>query len=452
MAGHAIVVPYPGRGHINPMMHLARKLASHGISATFVLTESWHKIVTEAEDDVFSHAQKLGLDIQAALIPDCVVGGSKRWGNMADFFLSLSNMEIHVNELITNLKRSGTATSCIVADTFLRWAVPLAKRHNLLSVALWPMSVTTFSIFYHSDLVGLQGRIDYIPGMPPLTPADLPSALYASPSPVTDEIAQCFINVREADWVVGNSFYALDCKAIDALLHKTPVQSVGPLNMPSVHWGDEKGASQCSQWLDSKPAQSVIYVSFGSFVEVSRAQVREIAMGLMQSGYCFVWALRPDKEASHVWEMLPAGYLEQCKEQGLVAPWFRQGEILSHPSVGGFFSHCGWNSIMESVSEGIPILGFPIGMDQFTNCKLVVDEWKFGLRGRSREDKNRIIEAEEIARKVKVLMEGEESLRLRGTVKRFRELAQEEVTNGLSATNLKLLADKLKAVKCPCKQ
>ncbi|GLJ20513.1 hypothetical protein SUGI_0373360 [Cryptomeria japonica] len=314
MAAHAVLVPFPGRGHINPMMHLARKLASHEISVTFVLTEYWHKIITEAEDDDFSHAQKLGLDIQAALITDCMVAG-----NMADFFLSLSNMETHVSELLTNLKSSGTTPSCIVYDTFLRWAVPLAKRHALLSVALWPTSVTNFSIMYHSDLVGLQDCIDYIPGVPSLKPADLPSSIL-SPSPVSNEILQSIIDARDADWVVGNSFYALECKAIDALLHKTTVQSVGPFNIPSAHWGDGKGVSQCREWLDSKPARSVIYVSFGSFVQVPRAQIREIAMGFMQSGYCFVWALRPDIEASHVWEMLPAGYLEQCKEQGLVAP------------------------------------------------------------------------------------------------------------------------------------
>ncbi|GLJ06464.1 hypothetical protein SUGI_0039830 [Cryptomeria japonica] len=451
MVGHAVVVPYPGRGHINPMKHLAIKLASHGVSVTFVLTQTWHKIITQAEDDFFSHARKLGLDIRAGLIPDCVVGESQRWANMAAFFLSLSNMEAHVSDFILNLNRSGATPSCIVADTLLNWAVPLAKRHTLLSVSLWTTSVTNFSVIYHLGLDGAQGRRDNTPGVPLFKPTELPNGLF-SPSPMGNSFAQCFINVKEADWVVANSFYALDCRAVEALRHKTPVQCVGPLNMPFAHWGHGKSVLQCSQWLDSKPARSVIYVSFGSFINVARAQVVEIATGLKQSGYCFIWALRPDAEASHVWEMLPPGFLEECKEQGLVEPWFRQEEILSHPSVGGFFSHCGWNAVMESVSAGIPMLGFPLAMEQFLNCKLVVEEWKFAVRGRSKEDENRVIAAEEIAVKVKTLMEGEESVRLRGVVKTFRELAKEEVANGMSASNLKLLADRLKAGKTPNKK
>ncbi|GLJ20498.1 hypothetical protein SUGI_0373070 [Cryptomeria japonica] len=450
MAGHAVVVPYPARGHVNPMMQLATKLASHGISVTFVLTESWHKIMTKAMDNDFSHAQKLGLDIRAAIIPDCVVGESERWGNMTNFFLSLSNMETHVSELITNLKSSGTAPSCIVADTFLRWAVPLAKRHNLLSIALWPMSVTTFSIFYHIDLVGLQVCIDCIPGVPSIQRAELPHEILSA-SPLSNEIAKCLMDVREANWVVGNSFYDLDCSAVEAMINRTPVQCVGPLLiMPSqAHCHDGKDDSQCSQWLDSKPARSVIYVSFGSFIQVSRAQVREIAMGLMQSRCYFVWALRPDKEASHVSEMLPTGFLETSKEQGLVSSWFNQVDILKHPSVGGFFSHCGWNAVMESISAGVPILGFPLALDQFVNCKRVVEEWKFGMRVRSREDENRVIAAQEISKRVVVFMEGEENVRFRGAVERLKELAREEVINGGSATNLKLISDRLKAPQCP---
>ncbi|GLJ06462.1 hypothetical protein SUGI_0039810 [Cryptomeria japonica] len=404
MAGHAIFVPYPGRGHINPMMHLATKLASHGLSLTFVLTETWHKIITQAEDDFFSHARKLGLDIRAGLIPDCVVGESQRWANMAAFFLSLSNMEAHVSDLISDLNRSGVTLSCIVADTALSWAVPLAKRHALLSVSLWPNSVTNLSMFYFFHLVGLQGSIDDIPGVSSSLRTEFLDAL-PPPSPVRDRIAESFINVREADWVVVNSFHTLDCRAVEALRHKTPVQCVGPLNMPFTHCGHGNSASQCTQWLNSKPVRSVIYVSFGSFINVARTQVGEIAAGLMQSGYCFVWALRLDEEASHVWEMLPPGFLEEC----------------------------------------IPILGFPLGI----NCKLAVEEWKIAVRGRSRDDVNRVIAAQEIAGKVKMLMEGEESVKLRGAVEKFRELAKEEVVDGMSASNLKLLADRMKAGKYP---
>ncbi|XP_059075014.1 UDP-glycosyltransferase 85A1-like [Cryptomeria japonica] len=208
-----------------------------------------------------------------------------------------------------------------------------------------------------------------------------------------------------------------------------------------------KSEMDCNEWLDSKPAQSVIYVSFGSFMTVARSQVRELADGLMKSGCYFLWALRPDKEADHVSEMLPTGFLEECKGRGIIAPWFRQAEVLKHPAVGGFLSHCGWNAVVESVSVGIPMLGFPIGGDQFFNCRFMVEEWKFGLGLKNTEDGNRIIRAEEIEMKVRMLMEGEEGERVRRAAERFRDLAVEEVSKGgRSAANLEVLVNSLKVI------
>ncbi|GLJ20524.1 hypothetical protein SUGI_0373500 [Cryptomeria japonica] len=126
MAAHAVLVPFPSRGHVNPMMHLALKLASQGISVTFVLTELWRKIISQNDENPFSQAPNL----QAALIPDCVVDESQRWADMVAFIRSLSDIEVHVAQLLTNLKHSGTPATCIVADVFLRWAVPFAK-HTL---------------------------------------------------------------------------------------------------------------------------------------------------------------------------------------------------------------------------------------------------------------------------------------------------------------------------------
>ncbi|GLJ20517.1 hypothetical protein SUGI_0373430 [Cryptomeria japonica] len=117
---------------------------------------------------------------------------------------------------------------------------------------------------------------------------------------------------------------------------------------------------ECSEWLDSKPARSVIYVSLGSVHNAARTQVREMADGLMKSGCYFLWALRPDKEASHFSEMLPPGFIDECEGRGLIAAWFRQAEVLRHLAVGEFLSHCGWNAVIESVSAGVPMLGFPL--------------------------------------------------------------------------------------------
>ncbi|GLJ20497.1 hypothetical protein SUGI_0373060 [Cryptomeria japonica] len=456
MAAHVMVVPYPGQGLLNPMMQLARRLASNGITVSFVVTESWHKIISGAEGDAFTSARKQGLPLSPAIIPDCVAPESERSANLMAFFLSLANMEAHVSQLITKLARSENPPVCMVADTFLRWAVPLAKKHALKSVSLWTESVTRFSIFYHSDLVvGVEGCIDNIPGVPPLQHTDLPSPFV---TPLRVEFLRCFDTVKEADWIVANSMYPLDCKAVEALFPKIRVHCVGSLlpcayleqsdNQDRKMGTSSRIETDCKLWLDCKPAQSVIYVSFGSHVSVSRPQLAEIAAGLMQSGYHFVWALRPDKDASDVSEMLPPGFLDETKEQGLVAPWFSQVEVLSHPSVGGFLSHCGWNAIMESVSSGIPILGFPIGLDQFTNCKLIADEWNFGLQLRRGDDGNRVISAQEITKKIKLLMEGEESVRVRRAAERFRDAAKEEVSKGgRSANNLEALVNSLKQTK-----
>jgi len=129
--------------------------------------------------------------------------------------------------------------------------------------------------------------------------------------------------------------------------------------------------------------------------------------------------------------------------RGLIVPWCSQQKVLSHPSIGGFLSHCGSNSILESISSGIPLLGFPLGNDQYTNCKFLADKWKIGLRLKSNcNDEKVIIGREEIAEKVRRLMEGEE---IRRAAERLRDVAQVEVKKGgTSNKNLEIVANGLK--------
>lgn len=457
---HAIVVPMPGQGHINPMMQLAKKLASKGIAITFVLTQSWHNIITKAHSttrvNAFAHAQNIGLNIRLADIPDCVPGEFERWKKKEDFFQSLDNMESHVEELIKNLNQSSaTPVSCIVADTFLGWAVPLAKKLGLLSVSFWPQSVSVFSISYHSYLGERPaGLVSHIPGVIPLLHTDLPIWFKLSQDGVIPRVvARCFQTVREADWVVANSFQGLEGYVAEALWEKFPVYCVGPL-LPvayldnsdprdSVVGTSSRVEIDCTKWLDDKPPKSVLYVSFGSLLPVSISQIEEIAMGLKESGYGFIWVLRrPSNETTEVSSVLLDNFLKETKERGLVVSWCSQLKVLSHPSIGGFFSHCGWNSTLESISSGLPILGLPLGVEQHANCELIAKEWKIGLRlGGNVTDK--VIGREEIAENVRILMKGEEMRRVAETLRGVIKI--EVGKGGTSDNNLETVANGLKA-------
>jgi len=458
---HAIVVPMPGQGHINPMMQLAKKLASKGMAITFVLTKSWHNIITHAHSsarvDAFAHAQNIGLNIRLVDIPDCVPGEFERANKIEEFFQSLDNMESHVEELIKNLNQSNaTPVSCIVADTFLGWAVPLAKKLSLLSVSFWTQNVSVFSITYHSYLGEHQaGSVNDTPGVIPLLHADLPIWFKLSrDNAISRVVVRCFQTVREADWVVANSFQGLEGRVVEALWEKFPVYCVGPL-LPaayldltdprdSVVGTSSRVEMDCTKWLDDKPPKSVIYVSFGSLLSMSTIQIDEIAIGLKESSYSFIWVLRcPSAEATEVSSMLPDGFLKETKERGLVVTWCSQLKVLSHPSIGGFFSHCGWNSTLESISSGLPILGFPLGVEQHTNCELIANEWKIGLRLGRGEDTDKVIGREEIAENVRRLMKGEE---MRRAAEALRGVVQMEVRKGgTSDNNLESVANGLKA-------
>ncbi|KAK6136025.1 hypothetical protein DH2020_030235 [Rehmannia glutinosa] len=97
--------------------------------------------------------------------------------------------------------------------------------------------------------------------------------------------------------------------------------------------------------------RSTIFASFGSEYFLSENEIEQIACGLELSEVNFVWALRfPIGENINIHEKLPLGFLERVGERGMVVEgWAPQRRILSHPSVGGFLSHCGWSSVMEGI-------------------------------------------------------------------------------------------------------
>eukprot|EP01018_Ginkgo_biloba_P004663 Gb_26407 [translate_table: standard] len=209
-------------------------------------------------------------------------------------------------------------------------------------------------------------------------------------------IWKCNISCNLSSWgTIFNTFEDLEHDFLDSLqrIIRSPVWPVGPilpltgiLNKKEIAWrGNELvvDVETCLQWLESHLASFILYISFGSQNSISVSQMRELSLGLEASQQAFVWALRPPVGTTELSSSyLPYGFEEQMRantKQFLIRGWAPQLMILSHPSTGGFLSHCGWNSVLESISHGVPIIGWPIAVEQFYNSKLLEEEVGVGV-------------------------------------------------------------------------
>lgn len=225
--------------------------------------------------------------------------------------------------------------------------------------------------------------------------------------------------VPKAQIILFTSFYELGPRVIDSLRSELscPVYSVGPCipyMMPQVNKSIPCSGNDVDyfSWLDSQKERSVLYVSLGSFHSVLESQMEEIAMGLRASETKFLWVARGNSPRMQ----------EVCGKSGFVVPWCDQLRVLHHPSVGGFLTHCGWNSILEAIFAGVPMLTFPIAWDQPLNSRLVVDEWKIGLSLKEELRKDNIVGRDNVAMLVKRLMDSDGGVEGKEMRRRAREL------------------------------
>ncbi|KAI3706711.1 hypothetical protein L6452_24637 [Arctium lappa] len=191
---------------------------------------------------------------------------------------------------------------------------------------------------------------------------------------------------RQTKGIIVNSFHELESHGIEFLSGDDdipPVFPVGPiLNLKNTMSNDNK-TDDIMTWLNEQPERSVVFMCFGSMGSFPEKQIKEMAAAIERSGQRFLWSLRrptskekieSHKEYEDPDEVLPEGFLERTSGVGKVIGWAPQMRVLSHPSVGGFVSHCGWNSTLESIWCGVPIAAWPIYAEQQANAfQLVVD-------------------------------------------------------------------------------
>ncbi|KAK4419237.1 UDP-glycosyltransferase 86A1 [Sesamum alatum] len=431
LKAHAIIFPFPYQGHINPSINLARKLASKGFVVTFVHLEFVHHTLSKShhvhdkttdEVDIFSKAHQSGIDIRYATISDGFPVEYDRFLHLEEYWESmLRDFPARVDEFVGKIIQSHPClVHFLVADTLYSWPATIAEKYNLVNVSFRTETALVFSLIYHSELLRQHGHfpckdnieeeINYIPGVKSINTRDfMPYLKEAQATAMLHKVVfTAFREVDKADFILHNTVQELESEILSALNKYQRNYAIGPVNFSKNLTTNSTSSksllpeSDCTRWLDSKSPGSVLYVSFGSLVQISKQVFEEVAYGLLLSEVNFIWVVRPGIVASGDANVLPAGFENAAKDKGLIVPWCNQVMVLSNPAVGGFLTHCGWNSVLESIWCGTPMICYPIRNDQPINRKLVVDDWKIGINlcdGSS-------LDREEVAQKIKILMSG----------------------------------------------
>eukprot|EP00253_Pinus_taeda_P025010 PITA_25010 len=476
----AVLVPFPAQGHINPMTQLALKFVEEGFLITFVNTEYNHSRIAEANKNSFSFSNQRM--IRSEVVPDGLPPTDTRT-DIAKLCDVTENVIVpFLDNLIHQIKEEDNdASVCLVVDVLASRALEIAQRHHIPIAALWTSLTATYALLYNiaplvsSDIIPSNGvpkdfkMVKYLPSMPPLCSAHLPWVSGFSGSQkefIFHYLNRCMERVREIDWVIFNSFHHLEAPAISSVVENGgSVYPIGPL-IPSAllnsnsrvelefgmgFWAEE---GECLEWLDRQSRQSVIYVSFGSLSVLSETQFQQLALGLEATERPFLWVVRSDLLQSSE-AAFPPGFAERIhlSERGCLVSWCPQLRVLSHPSIACFLTHCGWNSALESITMGVPMLCWPYFADQFLNQSYIVHVWKIGFsllkdNTISTADGTSTIDMSEIKSAVERVVTGEEGAEMKRRAMKLREIAIGAVKEGGSSyTNFRNFVNAMKTVK-----
>ncbi|KAE8723825.1 UDP-glycosyltransferase 75D1 [Hibiscus syriacus] len=455
-----VLVTIPIQGHINPALQFAKRLIRTGVRVTFVTTISAIRRMTKVPaaqglsfspfSDGYDYGVKPGDD------PVIYLTEFRRRSKEA------------LSDLIITNENEAKPVTCIIYTLLQPWAAEVAREYHIPSALLWIQPATVFDLYYfyfngyesaikdQADESNPECQIK-LPGLPPLAARDLPS-FFASSNVYQWGLStfqeQMEVLAEEPNAkILINTFDSLEPEAFKAI-DKFKMTAVGPL-IPSSFLKDQLDSSlridlfQCDsneylRWLDSKPKSSVVYVSFGSMSVLAKEQMEEIARALTASGRPFLWVVRNRKDrGEEEMEEDKLSFREELEKLGMIVPWCSQVKVLSHPSLGCFVSHCGWNSTLESLVAGVPVVAFPQWNDQGTNAKLIEDVWKCGVRVSANEEG--IVERGEIVRCLDLTMgDGEKGKEVRRNVVKWRDLAREAAVDGGSLDmNLKAFVDEV---------
>lgn len=285
-----------------------------------------------------------------------------------------------------------------------------------------------------------------VPMFPPLRKKDLSRIMgtSAQSEPLDSYLHKILETTKPASGLIVMSCEELDQDSL-ATSNKVftfPIFPIGPFYIHDVPASSSclfEPDQSCIPWLDKRETRSVIYVSLGSIVSLSESEFLEIACGLRNTNQSFLWVVRPGSVHGRDWiESLPLGFMESLEGKGKIVRWAPQLNVLAHRATGGFLTHNGWNSTLESICEGVPMICLPFVWDQLLNARFISEVWRIGIHLEGR------IERREIERAVIRLMVEVEGEEIRERIQVLRDEVRRSVKRGGSSSrSLDELVDRI---------
>ncbi|CAL5062734.1 unnamed protein product [Urochloa decumbens] len=449
---HVLVFPVPAQGHLNSFLHFSTGLLRAGLHVTFLHTDhNLRRLGAAAREAAAASPRLRFLSIPDGLPDDDprAVDGLPRLVQA----LSTTGAAAY-RDLLASLRRRGSAANdefppvtCVVADGIMPFAWDIAEELGVPAIAYRTVSACSVLAYLSVPRLVERGELPFpngggdldepvrgVPGMESfLRRRDLPiqfrSLTDTYQDPLLKAVVAATVDSCRARALMLNTTASLEGPSLAHLAEEMrDVFAIGPLHAmspaPAVAtslWRHDDG---CTAWLDGQAERSVVYISLGSLTVISYKQFTEFLHGLVATGYPFLWVLRPDMLGASQDAALQEALSALGEGRGLVVPWAPQRDVLRHRAVGSFLTHSGWNSTIEGVVEGVPMVCWPFFADQQINSRFVGAVWRNGL------DMKDVCERGVVEKTVREAMESDE---VRSSARALAEQVQRDITDGGSS-------------------
>ncbi|XP_030549188.2 UDP-glycosyltransferase 89A2-like [Rhodamnia argentea] len=446
---HVLIFPYPAQGHMLAHLDLAHQLSLRGLTLTVLVTPKNLPLLAPL---LSAHPSVQPLVLPFPPHPKLPPGveNVRDIGNAGNVHIisALSALRLPLSRWFASHPNPPVA---IFSDFFLGWTQDLAAELGIPRIAFFSVAAF-FTLVIDSCWRNMESvrrasteavELSDVPGAPSFREEHLPSIfrLYKESDPDWEIVKRSMLGNMDSWGCVFNTLDHSEGQYLEHLRRKMGhrrVYSVGPLNLIGLNdalgRGDLGGAgtgpgSDVLGWLDGCPDGSVLYVCFGSQKLMTKEQMEALASGLERSGARFVWVVKTPtaEQAEEGYGAVPDGFEALLAGRGkVVTGWAPQVPILRHRAVGGFLSHCGWNSVQEAAVAGKMVLAWPMEADQFVNARLLVED--MGVAVRACEGARTVPDPEELGRAIEGSMR--EGLPERARVRELRRKAVEAVEPG----------------------